>query len=84
LIARVQPIAYTILQAHSYTAKTTINELIMCIWAKKLIAKDGEGGTGSSSGLTHSRPFGESIEPPKNDVGYTGYLYDTDLGLSYM
>ncbi|MEM5551626.1 polymorphic toxin-type HINT domain-containing protein [Pseudoalteromonas neustonica] len=32
----------------------------------------------------HSRPFGESIEAPKDDVGYTGHKFDTDLGLSYM
>jgi len=32
----------------------------------------------------HYRPFGESIEEPKDDVGYTGHKFDTDLGLSYM
>lgn len=30
------------------------------------------------------RPFGASIEPPKDDVGYTGHKFDTALGLSYM
>ena len=29
-------------------------------------------------------PFGETVEAPKNDVGYTGHQFDTDLGLSYM
>ncbi|WP_426369419.1 RHS repeat-associated core domain-containing protein [Pseudocolwellia sp. HL-MZ7] len=32
----------------------------------------------------HYYPFGESIETPKDDVGYTGHKFDTDLGLSYM
>ena len=32
----------------------------------------------------HYQPFGESIETPKDDVGYTGHKFDTDLGLSYM
>jgi RHS repeat-associated protein len=32
----------------------------------------------------HYQPFGESIEAPKDDVGYTGHKFDTDLGLSYM
>jgi RHS repeat-associated protein len=41
----------------------------------------------TSGGVTarmHYQPFGESIEPPKDDVGYTGHKFDTDLGLSYM
>ena len=50
----------------------------------KLIAKDGEAGSISSHGLKHSRPFGEQIESAENDVGYTGHLYDQDLGLNYM
>ena len=32
----------------------------------------------------HYRPFGESIETPKDDVGYTGHKFDTDINLSYM
>jgi RHS repeat-associated protein len=49
----------------------------------KLIAKDGIlPATGSSR--QHSRPFGESIETPRDDVGYTGHKFDTDLDLSYM
>ena len=30
------------------------------------------------------RPYGDSIEVAKDDVGYTGHKFDTDLGLSYM
>ena len=52
----------------------------------KLIAKDGilpaAGSPGSSR--QHNRPFGESIEGAKDDVGYTGHKFDTDLDLSYM
>jgi len=43
--------------------------------------------TNTSNAITdrmHYQPFGESIEPPKDDVGYTGHKFDTDLGLSYM
>ena len=32
----------------------------------------------------HYQPFGEQIETPKDEVGYTGHKYDKDLGLSYM
>ncbi|MFT4924889.1 MAG: RHS repeat-associated protein [Phenylobacterium sp.] len=32
----------------------------------------------------HYRPFGATIEVPKDEVGYTGHKFDTDLGLSYM
>ena len=45
-------------------------------------------GVSSSSGVVqermHYQPFGESIEPPKDDVGYTGHKFDTDLELNYM
>lgn len=30
------------------------------------------------------KPYGDSIEAAKDDVGYTGHKFDTDLGLSYM
>jgi RHS repeat-associated protein len=49
---------------------------------KKLIAKDGV--IPENSGKQHYRPFGESIEGAKDDVGYTGHKFDVDLGLSYM
>jgi RHS repeat-associated protein len=49
---------------------------------KKLIAKDGV--IPENSGKQHYRPFGESIEGAKDDVGYTGHKFDADLGLSYM
>lgn len=49
---------------------------------KKLVAKDGVIPEGS--GKQHYRPYGESIEGAKDDIGYTGHKYDEDLGLSYM
>lgn len=52
---------------------------------KKLIAKYGNVTPQSvDKSRQHTRPFGESIEAPKDDVGYTGHKFDTDLGLSYM
>jgi RHS repeat-associated protein len=33
---------------------------------------------------SHYKPFGETLEPMKEGVGYTGHLNDTDLGLTYM
>ena len=50
---------------------------------KKLVAKEGAGAQSSQS-VMHYKPFGESIETPKDDVGYTGHKFDKDLGLSYM
>ncbi|WP_444995283.1 RHS repeat domain-containing protein [Aliikangiella sp. IMCC44359] len=50
---------------------------------KKLVAKTGESSSSVSS-RQHYKPFGETIESPKDDVGYTGHKFDTDLGLSYM
>ena len=32
----------------------------------------------------HHQAFGDTIEAPKDDVGYTGHKFDTDLGLNYM
>ncbi|MFT4924887.1 MAG: hypothetical protein ACI8WB_000977, partial [Phenylobacterium sp.] len=32
----------------------------------------------------HYRPFGATVEASKEEVGYTGHKFDTDLGLSYM
>jgi RHS repeat-associated protein len=40
--------------------------------------------TGNSIERMHYQPFGESIGSPKDDVGYTGHKFDTDLGLNYM
>ncbi|MBE0368568.1 RHS repeat domain-containing protein [Pseudoalteromonas aurantia] len=52
---------------------------------KKLIAKYGDVTPQTvAESRQHHRPFGESIEAPKDDVGYTGHKFDTDLGLSYM
>lgn len=50
----------------------------------KLVAKEGVLPTNTQSASVHSRPFGESIEAPKDAVGYTGHKFDTDLGLNYM
>ncbi len=51
---------------------------------KKLIAKYGIMPVSSTDSRQHYRPFGETIEAPKDDVGFTGHKFDTDLGLSYM
>jgi RHS repeat-associated protein len=32
----------------------------------------------------HYKPFGESLEPKQNTVGYTGHMEDKELGLTYM
>jgi RHS repeat-associated protein len=40
--------------------------------------------SGTVTDRMHYQPFGESIETPKDDVGYTGHKFDTDLGLNYM
>lgn len=50
---------------------------------KKLVAKEGVM-TVSANSQQHYKPFGETIETPKDDVGYTGHKFDSDLGLSYM
>lgn len=39
---------------------------------------------GTVTARRHYQPFGESIETPTDDVGYTGHKFDTDLDLSYM
>ncbi|WDE06105.1 RHS repeat-associated core domain-containing protein [Thalassomonas viridans] len=51
---------------------------------KKLVAKEGTGVVIAEDSLMNYKPFGESIEEPKDDIGYTGHKFDTDLGLSYM
>lgn len=40
--------------------------------------------SGTVTSRMHYQPFGESIESPKDDIGYTGHKFDTDLGLNYM
>lgn len=53
----------------------------------KLVAKEGTGlaeSSDDSNGDMNYKPFGDSVEPPKDDVGYTGHKFDTELGLSYM
>ena len=51
---------------------------------KKLIAKEGTGVMPSGDSIMNYKPFGDSIEPAKDDVGFTGHKFDTDLDLSYM
>ncbi len=53
----------------------------------KLIAKEGMmpiKADSTSNSRMHYKPFGDSIETVKDDVGYTGHKFNTDLGLSYM
>ena len=50
---------------------------------KKLIAKTVEK-TPEANSRQHYKPFGSTIETPKDGVGYTGHKFDTDLGLNYM
>jgi len=50
---------------------------------EKLIAKDGVLPE-STNNRMHTKPYGDSIETPKDEVGYTGHKFDGDLGLSYM
>lgn len=47
----------------------------------KLVAKEGAV---SADSIMNYKPYGDSIEDQKDDVGYTGHKFDTDLGLSYM
>jgi RHS repeat-associated protein len=53
---------------------------------KKLVAKVSEKApeANGADSRQHSKPYGESIEPAKDDIGYAGHKYDTDLNLSYM
>ncbi|KZN68264.1 hypothetical protein N473_07510 [Pseudoalteromonas luteoviolacea CPMOR-1] len=52
---------------------------------KKLIAKYGDVTPPTANNdRQYHRPFGETINQPKDDVGYTGHKFDTDLNLSYM
>ncbi|MGV2873214.1 RHS repeat-associated core domain-containing protein [Colwellia sp. E150_009] len=50
----------------------------------KLVAKEGTGVVPSGDSIMNYKPFGDSIEESKDDIGYTGHKFDTDLGLSYM
>ncbi len=49
---------------------------------KRLVAKDG--AVAFTNKQTHYKPYGDSIELPADDMGYTGHKFDTDLGLNYM
>ena len=54
-------------------------------FGNRLVSKEGTALTEPASGSEMNyKPFGESIEPPQDDVGYTGHKFDADLGLSYM
>ncbi len=61
------------------------NGVMHIYFDKHIVAKDGimpVNANGNSQ--QHHRPYGEPIEPPKDDIGYAGHKFDTDLGLSYM
>ncbi len=63
---------------------TNIGDAVNYIFlGNKLVAKDGVIESSESS-RSHYKPFGESLEAPKDGVGYTGHKFDTDIGLSYM
>ncbi|KZN58347.1 RHS repeat domain-containing protein, partial [Pseudoalteromonas luteoviolacea] len=52
---------------------------------KKLVAKYGDVTPQTlAESRQHYRPFGETINEPKDDVGYTGHKFDKDINLSYM
>jgi len=51
---------------------------------EQLVAKEGAGAVAQGSSDQHYKPFGATLEAPKDDAGYTGHKFDTDLGLSYM
>jgi RHS repeat-associated protein len=52
---------------------------------KKLVAKYGDVVPQTlAESRQHYRPFGETINEPKDDVGYTGHKFDKDINLSYM
>ena len=53
-------------------------------FGSKLVAKEGTGVVSSGDSIMNYKPFGDSIEEAKDDVGYTGHKFDKDLGLSYM
>ncbi len=66
------------------TADGGVNYIFL---GSKLIAKEGMMPVktdSTSNSRMHYKPFGDSIETAKDEVGYTGHKFDTDLGLSYM
>jgi RHS repeat-associated protein len=48
-----------------------------------VVESDANGAVLASTRM-HYRPFGETKETPKDEVGYTGHKFDTDTGLNYM
>ena len=48
-----------------------------------IVETDSNGNPIANTRL-HYRPFGATIEQPKDDIGYTGHKFDTDIKLSYM
>ena len=53
---------------------------------KRLLAKVGDTAAVDTAGDSRQNyhAFGETVEAPKDDVGYTGHKFDTELDLSYM
>jgi len=63
--------------------ETPLGGINYILFGSKLVAKEGTGVVSSDSVMNY-KPFGDSIETSKDEVGYTGHKFDTDLGLSYM
>ena len=64
--------------------RQSANEAVNYVYlGSRLIAKDGIQAPKSAS-RQHYKPFGETIESPKDEVGYAGHKFDTDIGLTYM
>jgi RHS repeat-associated protein len=64
--------------------ETPLGGINYILFGSKLVAKEGTGVVSSGDSIMNYKPFGDSIESPKDEVGYTGHKFDTDLGLSYM
>ncbi len=69
----------------SQCARTTSNNIVYIHsdWLGSPVAETNTSGNLVGS-FMHYQAFGETIEAPKDEVGYTGHKFDTDLGLSYM
>ena len=69
--------------------ETSLGGINYIFLGDKLVAKEGTGVTvpneaNNETSIANYKPFGESLETPRDEVGYTGHKFDTDLGLSYM
>ncbi|MCJ8268448.1 MAG: RHS repeat-associated core domain-containing protein, partial [Psychrosphaera sp.] len=48
------------------------------------VVETNSSGVAIAGTRMHYRPFGATVETAKDEVGYTGHKFDTDIGLSYM